>query len=107
MKPRFADIAERTSKWGRREAVGDLNFPSLQGKSNEEDTLGDVVDASIKIERLKTWCYDMNRLGDKKVSYDFVYVDQGSFEKYPKDSFNDLVIGFTEYKRRPERNPSE
>jgi len=32
------------------------------------------------------------------VKYDFVFVDQESFEKYAPKSFDDLLAGFHEYK---------
>ena len=58
-----------------------------------------LVDEDVpqKIERLKQWCADVN--GKKSgVAYDFVYVDQASFEKYRPTSFQKLLDGFKEYK---------
>jgi type III restriction enzyme len=40
---------------------------------------------------------DVNRV-QSEVKYDFVYVDQESFEKYKPTSFQQLVMGFCEYK---------
>ena len=34
------------------------------------------------------------------IIYDFVYVDEESFEKYKPKSFRQLVDGFREYKRK-------
>jgi type III restriction enzyme len=58
-----------------------------------------LVDEDVpqKIERLKQWCADVN--GKKSgIAYDFVYVDQTSFEKYKPTSFQQLLDGFKEYK---------
>jgi type III restriction enzyme len=55
------------------------------------------LDVPPKMQRLKQWCEDINRVqNDKK--YDFVYVDQESFEKYKPTSFRQLVDFFREYK---------
>jgi type III restriction enzyme len=59
------------------------------------------VDVSLKMQRLRQWCKDINRVqGD--VKYDFVYVDQESFEKYKPASFSQLVDAFREYKAGPQ-----
>jgi type III restriction enzyme len=54
-------------------------------------------DVPAKMERLRLWCEDINR-AQKGVQYDFVYVDQESFEKFKPTSFKQLVAGFVEYK---------
>ncbi len=56
------------------------------------------LDVPLKTRRLRQWCEDLNRI-QSDVEYDFVYVDQESFEKYPPDSFRQLVDGFREYKQ--------
>lgn len=57
------------------------------------------VDVSLKMQRLRQWCEDINRVqGD--VRYGFVYVDQESFDKYRPASFRQLVDGFREYKEK-------
>ena len=44
------------------------------------------LDVPLKMERLRQWCEDINRVqGD--VRYDFVYVDEEGFEKYKPKSF--------------------
>jgi type III restriction enzyme len=54
-------------------------------------------DVPLKMERLSQWCRDIHKVqGDKK--FDFVYVDQRSFESYRPTSFRDLIAGFREYK---------
>lgn len=55
------------------------------------------LDDPLKIERLKQWCIDINKL-QNDVKYDFVYVDQENFEKYKPASFSDLVKSFRQYK---------
>jgi type III restriction enzyme len=56
------------------------------------------VDVPLKMERLRQWCEDINRV-QAGVKYDFVYVDQESFERYKPTSFQQLVDGFREYKQ--------
>lgn len=55
------------------------------------------LDVPLKMHRLRQWCEDVNRV-QKDVKYDFVYVDQESFEKYRPDTCRELIDGFTEYK---------
>ncbi|MBF0527736.1 MAG: DEAD/DEAH box helicase family protein [Deltaproteobacteria bacterium] len=50
-----------------------------------------------KMERLRQWCEDINQV-QTDVEYDFVYVDEESFEKYKPTSFRQLLDGFREYK---------
>ena len=57
------------------------------------------VDVPLKMERLRQWCEDINRV-QSNVTYDFVYVDEESFEKYKPASFRQLVDGFREYKAK-------
>jgi type III restriction enzyme len=54
------------------------------------------LDVPLKMERLRQWCEDINRV-QSNVTYDFVYVDEESFEKYKPTSFRQLVAGFREY----------
>jgi type III restriction enzyme len=55
------------------------------------------LDVPLKIQRLKQWCEDVNRV-QSNVKYDFVYVDEEGFKKYDPKSFEQLINGFTEYK---------
>lgn len=55
------------------------------------------LDVPLKIARLRQWCADVNAT-QSDVVYDFVYVDQESFEKYGPTSFADVLLGFREYK---------
>jgi type III restriction enzyme len=60
------------------------------------------LDVPLKMERLRLWCTDINRV-QADVKYNFVYVDQESFEKYKPTSFQQLVDGFREYRRKHKR----
>jgi len=55
------------------------------------------LDVPQKMARLRQWCEDINRV-QPDVQYDFVYVDQESFEQYKPTSFRQLADGFTHYK---------
>ncbi|NLF09080.1 MAG: DEAD/DEAH box helicase family protein [Pirellulaceae bacterium] len=54
------------------------------------------LDVPLKMARLRQWCEDINRV-QTDVKYDFVYVDQESFERYKPTSLRQLVDGFKEY----------
>ncbi|MBU1613888.1 type III restriction endonuclease subunit R, partial [bacterium] len=55
------------------------------------------LDVPLKMQRLRQWCEDIN-LAQADVRYDFVYVDEESFNKYKPGSFRELLNSFTEYK---------
>ena len=55
------------------------------------------LDVPLKMARLRQWCEDINRV-QRDVTYDFVYVDAESFEKFNPTSFRELMEGFKEYK---------
>jgi len=55
------------------------------------------LDDPLKLARLSQWCDDINSL-QTKVKYDFVYVDEQSFEKYRPTNLKELVSGFRAYK---------
>jgi type III restriction enzyme len=55
------------------------------------------LDVPLKMARLRQWCDDVNRV-QKVLNYDFVYVDEESFEKFKPTSFRQLLEGFKEYK---------
>ena len=55
------------------------------------------VDVPQKMERLKQWCEDVNA-AQSEIVYDFVYVDEQSFNKHQPRNFESLVAGFGEYK---------
>jgi len=86
-------------------ADGDISnyYPDFLVKvSNKEmyivETKGqEDLDVPLKMQRLRQWCEDINRV-QVAVKYDFVYVDEESFNKYKPTSFQQLVDGFREYK---------
>ena len=55
------------------------------------------LDVPLKMQRLSQWCEDINRTSPD-VNYDFVYVDQESFDVYRPETFQQLLDSFTEYK---------
>jgi type III restriction enzyme len=86
-------------------ANGDISnyYPDFVVKVTDKETFivetkgPEDLDVPLKMQRLRRWCEDINRVQhDKK--YDFVYVDQESYEKYRPISFRQLVDSFREYK---------
>jgi type III restriction enzyme len=55
------------------------------------------LDVPPKMERLRQWCEDINRV-QSDVRYDFVYADEENFNKYKPVSFQQLVQNFRAYK---------
>ena len=55
------------------------------------------IDVPLKLERLKKWCADINQT-QKKIKFDYVFVEEEDFEKYKPNSFKDLVENFRKYK---------
>ena len=49
------------------------------------------------MERLKQWCEDVNALQDIHV-FDFVYVDQSTYEQYKPTNFQALAEICKQYK---------
>ena len=78
-------------------------YPDFVVKLNEKsivivETKGqEDLDVPLKIRRLKLWCEDINR-AQPEVTYDFVFVDEESFNKYRPKLFADLVANFRQYK---------
>jgi DNA modification methylase len=86
-------------------ANGDLSnyYPDFLVKLSDRrivvvETKGrEDLDLPPKMERLRQWCEDINRL-QADVTYDFVFVDEESLDRYKPKSFKVLLDGFTEYK---------
>jgi type III restriction enzyme len=86
-------------------AGGDISnyYPDFMVKLSDKrivivETKGQQdLDVPLKMARLAQWCEDINRV-QTDVKYDFVYVDEESFEKYKSASFRQLLEGFKEYK---------
>lgn len=55
------------------------------------------LDVPLKMNRLKQWCQDINK-AQSKIKFDYVFVDQAGFDKYPPKSFQQLIDTFREYK---------
>ena len=69
---------------------------TMLGEATTTKGQGDL-DVPLKMARLAQWCEDINRV-QTDVAYDFVYVDEGSFEKYKPTSFRQLLEAFKEYR---------
>jgi type III restriction enzyme len=66
------------------------------------ETKGRVeLEVPQKMARLKLWCADATAAEDNGRRYDFVFVDQPSFEKHQPSTFAALAASFTEYKNHP------
>jgi len=95
-------------------ADGDISnyYPDFMVKLSDKrivivETKGqEDLDVPLKMARLWQWCEDINRL-QTVVAYDFVYVDEESFEKYKPTSFRQLMDGFKEYKGVPQANSAD
>jgi type III restriction enzyme len=86
-------------------ADGDISnyYPDFMVKlSNKRMVIAETkgqedLDVPLKMARLREWCEDINRV-QTDVKYDFVYVDEESFEKYKPTSFRQVLEAFKEYK---------
>lgn len=86
-------------------ADGDISnyYPDFLVKMSDKEifvveTKGlEDLDVPLKMQRLRQWCEDINKV-QSDVHYDFVYVDQESFDAYRPTSFRQLVDNFSEYK---------
>ena len=86
-------------------ASGDISnyYPDFLVKKDDKhvfiiETKGlEDLDAPLKTERLKQWCADVNSQQSDGI-YDFVYVDQESFDKYSPKNFAELITNFRAYK---------
>lgn len=86
-------------------ADGDISnyYPDFLVKlSNKKIVIAETkgqedLDVPLKMQRLRQWCEDLNRV-QTDVEYDFVYVDDEGFNQYKPTSFRQLMDGFREYK---------
>ena len=86
-------------------ADGDISnyYPDFVVKKNDQEiviveTKGQVdLDVPLKMGRLKQWCCDVNSV-QSTIRYDFVYVDEESYERYHPQAFTELMKSFTAYK---------
>jgi len=87
-------------------ADGDIRnyYPDFIVKISETETFIietkglEDLDVPHKMQRLKQWCEDINKL-QSEVNYDFVYVDEDGFNKYKPKTFDELTNNFKEYKK--------
>lgn len=82
----------------------DFLVRDLAGKVWIVETKGrEEIDIPQKMARLKQWCEDAaaaeSEEGGNDTLFDFIYVDQDSFEKHAPKSLADLTASFTEYKK--------
>ena len=85
---------------------GDISnyYPDFIVKKSENkiyiiETKGqEDLDVPLKMNRLKQWCEDINKL-QKEIIFDYVFVDEENFHTYTPSSFEQLVNTFEEYKR--------
>ena len=76
----------------------DFIVKTIDGRVVIAETKGlEDLDVPLKMARLSQWCEDVNAV-QNKVQFDFVFVDQESFDSYRPNSFNSLMAGFLEYK---------
>jgi len=88
-------------------ADGDISnyYPDFLVKASDRrivvvETKGrEDFDVPLKMARLRQWCEDINRM-QNDMRYDYVFVDEGSFEKYKPASFKQLMENFREYKEK-------
>lgn len=78
--------------------IPDFFVRLTDGKHYLVETKGlEELDLPLKMRRLRQWCEDVNRSSDA-VRWDYVYVDQDSFENYEPNTFTDLVKSFTRFR---------
>jgi type III restriction enzyme len=85
-------------------ADGDISnyYPDFIVKVNPNlvvivETKGrEEIDLPQKMARLSQWCEDINR-AQSDVTYDYLYVDQESFEKFNPDSFKAVLESFRKF----------
>ncbi|NUL82602.1 MAG: DEAD/DEAH box helicase family protein [Armatimonadetes bacterium] len=78
--------------------IPDFFVKLTDGKRYIVETKGlEELDLPLKMQRLKQWCDDVNASQDSAI-WDYVYVDQTSFETYEPTSFAALVRSFTRFR---------
>lgn len=88
-------------------ADGDISnyYPDFVVKISSKQTFivetkgQEDLDVPLKMQRLRQWCEDINRV-QTSIRYDFIYVDEESFERYNPKSFKQLTTAFREYKEK-------
>ena len=93
---RFGLASEMTFRVNFLVKLSDQGIFVVETKGQED------VDVALKMERLRQWCEDINRV-QSGVKYDFVYVDQESFERYQPTSFGSWLMASGNTKRKYNR----
>ncbi|MDK2974450.1 MAG: type restriction enzyme [Methanofollis sp.] len=86
-------------------ASGDISnyYPDFIVKKSPSEvyiveTKGEVdLDDPLKIKRLAQWCDDINA-AQTEIRFDWIFVDQETFETYPPRDFKQLVQNYQKYK---------
>jgi len=86
-------------------AGGDISnyYPDFIVKLSDKQTVivetkgQQDLDVPLKMARLQQWCEDINQAQQETV-FDYVFVDEKSFDKYKPSSFAQLLKAFREYK---------
>jgi type III restriction enzyme len=77
----------------------DFIVRTTDGKIWIVETKGrEELDLPQKMARLKQWCADAMAAEENGQQYDFVFVDQVSFNKHAPKTFASLAASFTDYK---------
>lgn len=78
--------------------VPDFFVKIIDGTIYVVETKGrEELDLPRKMARLSQWCADATQAEQGRVRYDFVYIDEESFNKHTPKTFADLVTSFVEY----------
>ena len=90
----ICDLSTYTPDFIARDTAGTVWI--IETKGREE------LDIPQKMARLKQWCENATAAeqqeGGNGTCYDFLYVNQASFEKHSPKALSDLTASFTEYK---------
>lgn len=55
------------------------------------------LDDPLKIKRLDQWCHDIN-VAQSEIKFDWIFVDQETFDTYPPRDFEQLIQNYQKYK---------
>lgn len=72
-----------------KKSASEIYIVETKGREDPDDPL--------KIRRLNQWCSDINSV-QSEVRFDWVFVDQETFESYPPRDFEQLVQNYWKYK---------
>ena len=84
------DLSNYTPDFIVRTADGKIWIVETKGREE--------LDLPQKMARLKQWCSDATAAEENGQQYDFIFVDQISFNKHVPKTFASLAASFTDYK---------